>query len=224
MRSVFDEEEKQEPTRHRRDKELTLGSGTLLGIFFGLVLLCGLCFGMGYAVGHSTSGPTAITAPQPAPDQEPLQASGVIPKPSAIAQTPVTPPDQPSTDQTATNPDAPPAQAAAPTDGGTGSQAQVHPALASDAAPQVASPAASQAVHPALGSQPLMVQIAAISNPDDAAVLVDALRKRNYPVTAHRDAGDNFIHVRIGPFPTRAVAEQWRMKLLNDGYNAVIQP
>ena len=69
-----------------------------------------------------------------------------------------------------------------------------------------------------------MVQIAAVSNPEDAEVLVEALRKRNYPVTVRREPGDNFIHVRIGPFATRAIADQWRMKLLNDGYNAVIQP
>jgi len=46
MRGAFDERE-MEPARPRRDTELTLSSMTLLGIFFGLVLLCGLCFGLG---------------------------------------------------------------------------------------------------------------------------------------------------------------------------------
>ena len=50
MRGVFDEEE-QRPAHQRRDRELTLGSGTLLAIFFGLVLICGVCFGLGYSVG-----------------------------------------------------------------------------------------------------------------------------------------------------------------------------
>ena len=230
MRGVFDEEEEQERPRHRRDTELTLGSGTLLAIFFGLVVLCGLCFGMGYGVGHRGSTPSAITAPQPAPDQEPLQASGSIPKPSAIAQTPVTPPpDQAAADQTAANPSAAPAQTATPetaagAPSGPAAQPQVHPALAAGAAPQPSPTAAPQTVHPAFAPQPLMVQIAAVSNPEDAEVLVEALRKRNYPVTVRREPGDNFIHVRIGPFATRAIADQWRMKLLNDGYNAVIQP
>lgn len=225
MRGVFDEEEELERSRNRRDTELTLGSGMLLAIFVGLVLLCGLCFGMGYAVGHRDSGPPAITAPQPAPDQEPLQASGAIPKPSAIAQTPVVPPDQPTVGQVAAG--ATPAQAGAQEAGaatGTGPQPQVHPALGSEGGAQASAAAAPQTVHPALASQPLMVQIAAVSNPEDAEVLVNALRKRNYPVTVRRDPGDDYIHVRVGPFATRAMAEQWQAKLLNDGYNAVIQP
>jgi cell division protein FtsN len=30
--------------------------------------------------------------------------------------------------------------------------------------------------------------------------------------------------VRVGPFGTRDDASKWRMKLLNDGYNAIVQP
>jgi cell division septation protein DedD len=68
-----------------------------------------------------------------------------------------------------------------------------------------------------------MVQIAAISNPEDAQVLTTALRKRGYLVTVRRDPADNLIHVRIGPFASQAEANNWRMKLLNDGYNAIVQ-
>ena len=48
-----------------------------------------------------------------------------------------------------------------------------------------------------------MVQIAAVSNQEDADVLISALRKRGYAVTVRRDPADNLIHVRIGPFATR---------------------
>jgi len=77
-----------------RDTELTLGTGALLGIVFGLLLLCGLCFGLGYAVGHhgSAAGPATATqpgAPTATPDQEPLQGNGSLPKPSADAQAPL---------------------------------------------------------------------------------------------------------------------------------------
>ena len=44
-----------------------------------------------------------------------------------------------------------------------------------------------------------MVQIAAVSHPEDAEVLVNALRKRGYTVTARRDVGDSLIHVQTGP-------------------------
>jgi len=212
MHGVFDERE-MESARTTHEPELTLGSGTLLAIFFGLVLLCGLCFGIGYAVGHRASGPSSITAPRPAPEQEPLQGNGSIPKPSAIAQTPVTPAS-----------DASAADQSGQVSAGA-SQAQVHLTLTPGNVPQSPSTSA-QAVRPAMpGAQSqLMVQVASVSNPEDADVLVGALRKRNYPVTARRDPADNFIHVRIGPFASRTVAEQWRKKLLDDGYNAIIQP
>jgi cell division septation protein DedD len=68
------------------------------------------------------------------------------------------------------------------------------------------------------------VQIAAVSHPEDAEVLVNALRKRGYAVTVSQDAADSLLHVRVGPFGSRAEALQWRQKLLNDGYNAIVQP
>ena len=233
MRSVFDEHEVQRPTK---DTELTLGSVTLLAIFFGLVLLCCICFGMGYAVGHRNSGPTAITTPQPAPDQEPLQASGSIPKPSAIAQVPVAAP-APATDATPSDPSPTGPTPSAPAQSNAASTAVpsapgpvprtaslppiVHPALPVSA-PEPAQHTGTPAVHPAMGQQ-FMVQIAAVSNAEDASVLMSALQKRNYPVSVRRDPADNLLHVHIGPFASRDIADQWRNKLLSDGYNAVVQ-
>lgn len=69
-----------------------------------------------------------------------------------------------------------------------------------------------------------MVQIAAVTHPEDAEVLVNALRRRGYAVTARREVNDGLIHVRVGPFSNRNDANQWRQKLLNDGYNAILQP
>jgi len=70
----------------------------------------------------------------------------------------------------------------------------------------------------------LMVQIAAVTDTEDANVLMGALRKRGYAVSGQRDVGDGLIHVRIGPFGSRDEADKWRAKLLNDGYNAILQP
>ena len=52
----------------------------------------------------------------------------------------------------------------------------------------------------------------------------EEFRKHGYAVEARRDPADNLIHVRIGPFNDRDEANRWRLKLLNDGYNAMIQP
>ena len=69
-----------------------------------------------------------------------------------------------------------------------------------------------------------MVQVAAVSHQDDADVLVGALRKRGYAVTAQRVPSDGLIHVRIGPFTTHDEASRMCARLLNDGYNALVQP
>jgi cell division septation protein DedD len=222
MRGLFDDEEP-EPDQPQRDTELTLGSTTLLAIFFGLVLICGLCFGLGYSVGrHGSQEPPAAMQPA-AGAQTALQADSSRPKPSATAPTGVPPAPQrtvvnlPSSAAPSTNPAA---------SGSSLGQSQVRSALPTVANPaQPAQSAAAPRVAPALApAVPLMVQIAAVSHEEDAAVLVSALRKRGYAVVARREAADGLIHVRIGPFSSRDEANRWRMKLLNDGYNAVMQP
>jgi len=245
MRGYFEDEEA-ERKDGGRDTELTLGTGALVAIPLGLVLVCGLCFGLGYVIGHRAPPRAAAPAAQsvaqtPAPEQEPLQGSDSIPKPSADEQAPVAPTaaasdgTQAPTADNGANPantqtsSAAAGQAGVPPAAGTpGSAApaepQVRPALAG--ATPAAQPAATpQNVQPALpAGPPLMVQVAAVSHAEDAEVLVNALRKRGYQVVEQREPADGLIHVRIGPFATREEANRMARKLLDDGYNALIQP
>ena len=216
MRGYFDEEEP-EPKQPRRDTELTLGAGAVLGLVLALLFVCGLCFALGYAAGHHVSASTAANAPTPAPDQEPLQANDSIPKPSASEQTALPAPQ--TGDDSPTNP-----EPGTPTAGANPTTTQQSPGDSEPGGSPTGSPAAT-----APGSaQPVqaqwVVQIAAVANSADAEVLVTALRKRGYSVTATREPADRLIHVRIGPFNSRDEANRWRDKLLDDGYNAVVQP
>jgi DedD protein len=233
MRGVFDDEEL-DPARHRRDTEFTLSPAMLLGLFLGLVLICGLCFGWGYAVGrHSSQESSAASSQAAAGAQNPTPAAGSRPKPSAIAPTYAAPPPSravvnlpPSSDADTNS--AVGLQTPYPSAGSSApSQSQVRPALPPQAnSPQFAAgPGGGLKVGPAIATagQP-MVQIAAVSQPEDAEVLVNALRKRGYAVSARREATDSLIHVRIGPFASRDEANRWRQRLLNDGYNAIVQP
>lgn len=70
----------------------------------------------------------------------------------------------------------------------------------------------------------IVVQIAAVSHSEDADVLMNALRRRGYAVTARRNLADNLIHVQVGPFANRNDAVATRNRLLNDGYNAIVEP
>ena len=244
MRRYFDDEELEEEGRRGGDTEVTLSPGAVLGIFFGLVLLCGLCFGAGYWLGHGASGHSQAAAARPAaptaaPDEEPLQASGSVPKPSAEAQAPVTPPAQPDSNGQAqaapgaagANPAnaqpgaAPPAPSAAQP-GAPPAQSQVRPAFSGGgSAPQPAGNGNAPNPRAALpGPGQLMVQIAAVSHEEDADVLVNALRTHGYSAAARRDPSDGLIHVRIGPFNSRQEANRMARRLLDDGYNAMVQP
>jgi cell division septation protein DedD len=207
MHEDFKEDELQ-PAQSRRDTEVTLGPMMLLGVFFGLVLLCGLCFGLGYAVGHRPDSPAA--AQPPAAGAQTQDASR--PKPSAAPQ----------------NGAAPAVQNSSAGQVAASSQSSSTPAATgSPQTPPVVKPALpAAAIMPAQAAPAgtTMVQIAAVSHQEDADVLVEALRKRGYAVAVSRDAADGQFHVRIGPFASRNEAGAMRQKLLNDGYNAIVQP
>ena len=96
MSSVFEEEEEELDAREdghdgdeRRDREVTLNSMTLLGIFFALVLICGLCFGVGFSLGRRGASASASDVAAPTKTEkagvlaEPVEYHA---KPSASAQ------------------------------------------------------------------------------------------------------------------------------------------
>jgi DedD protein len=217
------------------DTELTLGGGALLILGGGLLVICVLCFGLGYSIGHRTSSDQSVSRMLPAPNgRSSLVPVGSGTKPGAAGQQPARPQAQAAAEVPMDNP------------GDSTERAQVVPAVADKGAasprPQVKAAADSQVrsslagqtsvasspttlqVMPAMTNvQGWMVQIAAVSHPEDAEVLVNALRRRGYSVTARRDNGDSLIHVQTGPFINRNDANSMRQKLLGDGYNAIVQ-
>jgi DedD protein len=216
-----------------QDTELTLGGGTLLVLGCGLLVLCTICFSIGYFVGHRS-------VPESAAASSPSSGSRLIPvptgsgsKPGAAGQPPAKPqaiamPDASADSSLSPRPiDAQSGVAAgnpnaSPTQGKPALDPLVHPALAGQTSG--AQPASVLQVQPAMTQvQGWMVQIAAVSHPEDAEVLVNALRKRGYTVTARREVGDNLIHVQTGSFANRNDANSMRQKLLNDGYNAIVE-
>ena len=46
-----------------QDTEITLGTGKMLALFFGLVALCGLFFGLGFSLGRGSVAPGGIGQP-----------------------------------------------------------------------------------------------------------------------------------------------------------------
>jgi cell division septation protein DedD len=201
------------------DTEITLGTSSILGIFIGLALICGIFFGFGYSLGRThTTRPS--TAAQSAPPQtlnsapSPIKtvvepADGSTTKPAAGAPIPVTPALTASTSA----PVAAPAAATAAIPG------QVAQAAYNAAAPP--KPVSATLTTPQANSN--MVQIAAVSRPEDATVLVSALKGLGYNVSVRSEPTDKLYHVQVGPFATRDEAMAMRAKLINDGYNAILK-
>jgi len=225
-----------EPEEERRDTEVTLGPMMLAAMFFALVIVCGFCFWLGYGAGRRSSVEPKTAGVQSAAGQSiPTQASGSLSKPPAKGLIPSAP-AQPAIAEVTQLPPADgsstgnPLTSYAPVGNGSSAavgQTQVRPALPKQAnGPQpLNAPAGGLEVQPALTQAAgLMVQVAAVSHVEDASVLVAALRRRGYEVTARREGGDGLIHVQIGPFTNRNDANAMCQRLLSDGYNAIVQP
>ncbi len=233
MRQVFDSSEIDEAERGR-ETELTLGATGLLAICFGLVLLCGLFFSLGYAAGHRSPAVLSGSLEKAPPAGSAPVAAGSVPKPSpapapitAASATDQTGQTQASTDadgDVVSNPSlSPPVNPASapPAGSAPASQGTIRPALTPQTVQPSAAPVVGASVAPAIR---YMVQIAAVSHAEDASVLTNALLRRGYAVTARRDPTDNLIHVQVGPFFDAGAANSMRLKLLNDGYNAIVEP
>ena len=227
------------------EAEITLGMRSLLGIFFALVLICGIFFGLGYSVGRS--GGTRAAA-QDETTAANAAVSGNLKKPSAQqTEAPALAPVAAENPQSADNPAATTAQSATQAAGPGATPAQpaaagvvpapmkrpvetAAPATTTTAQRAVGAPAFSAPPNGAGSVQPVaapastyMVQIAAVRLQQDASVLVSALTRRGYNVVVRNEPQDALLHVQIGPFSTRAQAFDMRSKLLADGYNAVVK-
>lgn len=204
-----------------QDTEITLGTGKMLGVFFALVALCGVFFGLGYSLGRG-SGRTILA------DGEQVQTSS-------------SPALRPSAMKSGTG---------APAQTGEGltfykavEQKDPNAQLATDPAKDASKETAKEVVTPdsadndakqsqpaapdpatALASTGYFVQVAAVSKQDDAQALVDALKKKQYAAfTAASSATDKLFRVQIGPFNDIKEAEATRAKLIGDGYNPILK-
>ena len=183
-----------------QDTEITLGTGKMLVLFFGLVVLCSVFFALGFKLGRgSARGPEVSSSPSPTST-------------SNAAAKPATKP----TDLTfykAVGQDNPPAQLTPP------ENAAKSPDGSGTSAP--ATPPADQATAPAASSS-YFVQVAAVSKQEDAEALVDALKKKQYAAFATTLA-DKLYHIQVGPFGDIKEAEAMRTKLVGDGYNPILK-
>ncbi len=242
MTTLFREDDDQPSS-----SELTLGIGSLLSIFFGVVLVCGIFFGFGYSMGRRNvqSAPAARTAspvhvPEVAADTAETTPPPSRPEASTSTSAPkIVSEDGVNSPSRNTRQPSPTVAEAAPE---TSSDKQSRPAPPASTPTLAAVPAAHRPPTPAkphagiaavpaaapveetpTAGHPLMVQIAAVSRQEDAEVLAGALRKRGFVPQVHSGTTDKFFHVQVGPFDDKEKAEAMKQHLLADGYNAIVK-
>jgi len=203
------------------DTEITLGTSSILGIFIGLALICGIFFGFGYSLGrtHTTRASNAAQTEPPPQSSAPSPIKTVVEPADGSATKPAAGAPIPAPAFTAST-SAPVATPAAATPAST-APGQVAPAAYNAATAPAAKPVS--ATFPPQAAASIMVQIAAVSRPEDATVLVSALKGLGYNASVRSEPTDKLFHVQVGPFATRDDAMAMRAKLINDGYNAILK-
>jgi DedD protein len=210
-----------------QDTEITLGTAKLLGLFFGLVIICAVFFALGYTLGRkSDAGVIALSPAIPAQ----TASNGVKPAGSASPQSAPAMTFYKAVEQKDANPQLTPPASEAASSAAAASQPASSPGASSAAASspgaqsqpsQTANPPDPMAALPGAG---YFVQVAAVSKQDDADALVDALKKKQYPAfVADNSATDKLFRVQVGPFTDVKDAEAMRSRLINDGYNPIVK-
>jgi cell division septation protein DedD len=189
-----------------QDTEITLGTGKLLVLFFGLVGLCALFFALGYSLGRKSEPVVTSSAagtPQASSNSNKAGSGAATPPMTFyknVEQKDASPELTPSTNKT---------DSAA--------------ASANSAAGQTA-PASATENTTALPTAGYFVQVAAVSKQEDADALVDALKKKEYPAfVASATSADKLFRVQLGPFSEIKDAEGIRTKLIGDGYSPILK-
>ena len=195
------------------DTEITLGTGKLLVLFFGLVGVCALFFALGYSLGRKSESSLAtnvVATPQVSSNS----------KGSGAASTPA----QPMTFYKAVEQKDANAELTPPADQKAADATTAAVTNTTATSTPTATPAANgNELTTALPSG-YFVQVAAVSKQEDAQALVDALKKKEYPAfVAAQIATDKLFRVQLGPYPEAKEAEAMRTRLIGDGYSPILK-
>jgi len=211
--------------QEQQDTEVTLGTGRLLALFFGLVVICALFFSVGFSLGRK-SAPVPVTSSAPVPAPIPTTSAA---KPTSMRSD--------AKADCATTDNCPTAEAKT---NSTSDELTFYKSVEEkDAKTQLEQPApnpptvfsqkpdakatAPEMVKPGQLASGYMVQVAAVTKQEDADALVAALRKKQYPVFAATVSTDKLYHVQVGPFADPKQADDIKVKLVGDGYNPIVK-
>ncbi len=206
----------------RENEERGHSARYLILLFLVCVATCGVFFSLGYLVGNNERGsrstPTTEVVTTP-----PVIPPNINPPTESVQSTPQTP----VSNQKPLNP---PPDSLADSPASTAAQAEVPAAKPSDSASHSdhAAGASQPATHPPPAAsadevgEGITLQVVASRSQQDAEHIVDILKQKGYPVflatPEYAGADDKFFRVLVGPFRTRAEADNARDQLVKEGF------
>ena len=189
--------------------ERILESRHLVGLFLGVVLLCGVFFSLGYVMGKTQYNYSPVHAAE-TPERN-MPAVRTASKGSDPA--PPVPPNS-EWDFYSKNPSTGLDPAAKP------SAAAPKPAAAPGDRPGL-TPARFEPPRLVKGS--IVLQVAALTHESDALAIADALQQKQFPSFVVAPSSDNFYRVQVGPYADERAAESARNALERAGFKAIIK-
>lgn len=190
--------------------ERTIGSGHLVALFLGIVVLCCVFFILGYEMGRAQfehGAASANAAKQAAPVPTPA-------KPESPA------PGWPSSGSSSAADSAKPSAAAATTTPPAAKPA----AGGSSAPPPLAHTSSSAALKaPEIPRGSMVLQVAANRSETEALGLAKILQEKGFPAFVLTPSTDQWYRVQVGPYADAKSAEQAKAALAKVGFNAIVK-
>jgi DedD protein len=213
----------------RKGGDRILESRHLVGLFLGVVLLCGVFFTLGYVMGHNQYGGPVHAAEALDSDQpsHPTPKPKAQPGPSATAAPANNEWDfysKKNADDTVNSmakPNAAPAAsapsvAARPSTSASG-------ALAPNSSAAKNAPLSDRFQAPKLNKGAVVLQVAAVTHESDAMAMADVLQQKHFPSFVVTPTTDNFYRVQVGPYSDVQAAEAGKQALDHAGFIAIIK-
>lgn len=210
----------------KANREVVFGAGHVLGVFVGVVVLCGIFFTLGYVMGKDQARAAGTTPLKSPPTAARTPGAGTGSEWGAgFTGWDFFPPSGTPSDHAAGQPVTTPA-------GATASPALAQPEVAgaSKAPTGDLSMAPTGQWHVSVLAEPpaseagMSLQVAALSNRNDALAVAEFLRRRGYPAFVWGPAADRLYRVQVGPYANSQTAEQARRALEHEGFKTIRKP
>jgi DedD protein len=190
--------------------ERVLESRHLVGLFLGVVLLCGVFFTLGYVMGRNQFGGSVHAAESASRNA----SSAKYREPAAIPENPF--PDKEDNAHLRSD---------SPTKSPVTSNAKPNPASpAPTSKPPVSDSKSVQHNQTPVPPKPgILLQVAALRRQSDALEMAEAIQAKRLPAFVVTPGPDNFYRVQVGPYPDMAAAEAAKRALEQFGFKPIIK-